>query len=80
MKVVMVLYPGKGQKVEFGELKGQPISGSDEGEIEQREWLESEGHELVTTTDREGDELEENLQDAGILPTPPSGRSTSHQR
>ena len=33
MKVVMVLYPGKGHRVEYGELEGQPVPGSDEGEL-----------------------------------------------
>ncbi|MCA1716990.1 MAG: NAD-dependent formate dehydrogenase, partial [Actinobacteria bacterium] len=67
MKVVMVLYPGNGHKIEFGELEGQPIPGSADGEIGLRQWLESEGHELVTTTDREGGELKENLGDADVL-------------
>jgi formate dehydrogenase len=71
VKVVMVLYPGNGHEVEFGELEGQPIPGSADGEIGLREWLESEGHELVTTTDREGGELEENLGDADVLITTP---------
>ena len=71
MKIVMVLYPGEGHKVEFGELEGQPVPGSAEGEIGLREFIESEGHELVTTTDREGGELEEHLQDADVLITTP---------
>lgn len=71
MKIVLVLYPGNEHKVEFGELEGQPIPGSADGEIGLREWLEGEGHELVTTTDREGGELEENLRDADILITTP---------
>jgi hypothetical protein len=33
VKVVMVLYPGKGHRVEYGELEGQPVPGSDEGEL-----------------------------------------------
>lgn len=49
----MVLYPGNKHKVEFGELEGQPVPGSADGEIGLRQWLENEGHELVTTTDRE---------------------------
>lgn len=52
--MVMVLYPGNGHKAEFGELEGQPVPGSAEGEIGLRRWLEDEGHELITTTDREG--------------------------
>jgi hypothetical protein len=54
VKMVMVLYPGNGHKAEFGELEGQPVPGSAEGEIGLRRWLEDEGHELITTTDREG--------------------------
>jgi formate dehydrogenase len=52
-------------------LEGQPVPGSADGEIGLRQWLESEGHELVTTTDREGGELEENLGDADVLITTP---------
>jgi formate dehydrogenase len=71
VKIVMVLYPGNGHEIEFGELEGQPVPGSADGEIGLRQWLESEGHELVTTTDREGGELEENLGDADVLITTP---------
>ncbi len=58
VKVVMILYPGNEHKIEFGELEGQPVPGSANGEIGLRQWLESEVHVLVTTTDREGSELE----------------------
>ena len=71
MKVVMVLYPGKGHRVEYGELEGQPVPGSDEGELGLRGWVEDQGHELVVTTAREGDELYEHLQDAEVLITTP---------
>ena len=72
MKVVMVLYPGKGHKVGYGELEGQPVPGSDDGELGLREFIEGEGHELVVTTDRgEGDELYQELQDAEVLITTP---------
>ena len=72
MKVVMVLYPGKGHKVEYGDWEGQPVPGSDEGELGLREFIEGEGHELVVTTDRgEGDELYQELQDAEVLITTP---------
>ncbi len=80
MKIVLVLCPGNGHKVEFGELEGQPVPGSADGEIGLREWLEGEGHELVTTTDREGGELEENLGDADVLITTPSGPCTLPKR
>ena len=36
-----------------------------------REWIEDQGHELVTTTDTEGDELYQELQDAEVLITTP---------
>src|ERR687883_863162 len=71
MKVVAVLYPAKGHKVEYGDWEGQPVPGSDEGELGLREFIEGEGHELVVTTDREGDELYQELQDAEILITTP---------
>lgn len=71
MKIVMVLYPGKGHEVEYGELRGEPVPGSAEGELGLREWIEGEGHELVVTTDREGDELYGHLQDAEVLVTTP---------
>ncbi len=72
MKVVAVLYPGKGHKVEYGDWEGQPVPGSDEGELGLREFIEGEGHELVVTTDRgEGDELYQELQDAEVLITTP---------
>ena len=71
MKIVLVQYPGNDYKIEFGELEGQPIPGSADGEIGLREWLKGEGHELGTTTDREGGELEENLGDADTLSTTP---------
>lgn len=50
--MVIVLYPANGHKAEFGELEGQPVPGSAEGEIGLRRRLEDEGHELITT-DRE---------------------------
>ncbi|MBV9454468.1 MAG: NAD-dependent formate dehydrogenase [Rubrobacter sp.] len=71
MKVVAVLYPGKGHKVEYGDWEGQPIPGSDEGELDLREWIEDQGHEYVVTTAREGDELYQHLQDAEVLITTP---------
>src|ERR687885_1025663 len=71
MKIVMVLYPGKGHKVEYRDWEGQPVSGSDEGELGLRGWIEDQGHELVVTTAREGDELYEHLQDAEVLITTP---------
>jgi formate dehydrogenase len=71
MKIVMVLYPGKGHKVEYRDWEGQPVPGSDEGELGLREWIEEQGHELVVTTAREGDELYGELRDAEVLVTTP---------
>ena len=41
VKVVIVLYPGNEHMVEFGELEGQPVPGSADGEIGLRQWIES---------------------------------------
>src|SRR5215207_11567484 len=76
MKVVMVLYPSHGHTVEYGEWAGQPIPGSAEGELStpnfsMRDFIEGEGHELVVTIAREGDELYQELQDAEVLITTP---------
>lgn len=71
MKVVAVLYPGHGHRVEYGDWEGQPVPGSAEGELGLREFIESQGHELVVTTAREGDELYQELQDAEVLITTP---------
>ncbi len=76
MKIVMVLYPGNGHTVEYGEWAGQPVPGSAEGELStpnfsMRDFIEGQGHELVVTTAREGDELYQELQDAEVLITTP---------
>ncbi len=65
MKVVAVLYPG-------GEAADNPeVLGCAENPLGLRELLEEAGHELISTTDREGGELEENLSDADVLITTP---------
>jgi formate dehydrogenase len=65
MKVVAVLYPG-------GETADNPeVLGCAENALGLREFLEEGGHELISTTDREGGELEENLSDADVLITTP---------
>jgi len=76
MKVVAVLYPGHGHRVEYGDWAGHPVPGSAEGELStpdfsMRDFIEGEGHEFVVTTAREGDELYQELQDAEILITTP---------
>ena len=65
MKVVAVLYPG-GSAAEDPE-----VLGCAENALGLREELEEGGHELVSTTEREGDELLGHLRDADVLITTP---------
>jgi len=65
MKIVPVLYPG-------GSAADDPgVLGCAENVLGLREFLEEEGHELVSTTEREGEELLEHLRDAEVLITTP---------
>jgi formate dehydrogenase len=65
MKVVAVLYPG-------GAAADDPeVLGCAENDLGLREKLEEEGHELVSTTEREGEGLVEQLRDANVLITTP---------
>jgi formate dehydrogenase len=65
MKVVAVLYPG-------GSAADNPeVLGCAENALGLRESLEQEGHELVSTTEREGEGLLEHLRDANVLITTP---------
>jgi len=65
MKVVAVLYPG-------GSAADNPeVLGCAENALGLREPLEEEGHELVSTTEREGEALLEDLRDADVLITTP---------
>jgi formate dehydrogenase len=65
MKVVAVLYPG-------GSAADNPeVLGCAENTLGLREPLEEEGHELVSTTEREGEALLEDLRDADVLITTP---------
>ena len=65
MKVVAVLYPG-------GSAADNPgVLGCTENALGLRESLEEEGHELVSTTEREGEPLLEHLRDADVLITTP---------
>jgi formate dehydrogenase len=65
MKVVAVLYPG-------GTAADNPeVLGCAENALGLREPLEEEGHELVSTTEREGEALLEDLRDADVLITTP---------
>ncbi len=63
MKVVAVLYPG-------GDAADNPeVLGCAENALGLRGFLEDGGHELVSTTEREGEELEKHLRDADALIT-----------
>jgi formate dehydrogenase len=65
MKVVAVLYPG-------GFAADNPeVLGCAENALGLRESLEEEGHELVSTTEREGEALLEHLRDTDVLITTP---------
>ena len=65
MKVVAVLYPG-------GSAADNPeVLGCAENALGLREPLEEEGHELVSTTEREGEALLEDLRNADVLITTP---------
>jgi formate dehydrogenase len=69
VKVVMVLYPCPA--TEAGEETPAELLGCADAALGLRGWIEDEGHELVSTTAREGDELYEHLQDAEVLITTP---------
>src|SRR5215210_4189218 len=65
MKIVAVLYPG-------GSAADNPeVLGCAENALGLREPLEEDGHELVSTTEREGEELLGHLRDADVLITTP---------
>lgn len=65
MKVVAVLYPG-------GLAADNPdVLGCAENALGLREPLEEGGHELISTTEREGEGLLEHLRDADVLITTP---------
>ncbi len=59
MKIVMVLYPCPGGEV--GQETPLELLGCADVALGLREWIEDQGHELVTTTDTEGDELYQEL-------------------
>lgn len=67
-KVLLVLYDG------FEHAKQQPrLLGTTENELGIRKWLEDQGHELVTTSDKEGEgsEFDKHLVDAEVIITTP---------
>jgi len=68
VKVLLVLYSAGSHAAD--ELK---LLGCTENELGIRDWLESQGHELVTTSDKEGpdSELDKHIVDAEVVITTP---------
>ncbi|PNS14397.1 Formate dehydrogenase [Sphaceloma murrayae] len=67
-KVLLVLYDGHQHS------KDEPrLLGTTENELGLREWIESQGHELVTTSDKEGENstFDKHLVDAEVIITTP---------
>jgi len=67
-KVLLVLYDG------HEHAKDQPrLLGTTENELGIRKWLEDQGHTLVTTSDKEGEnsEFDKHLVDAEVIITTP---------
>lgn len=67
-KVLMVLYDG------HEHAKQQPdLLGTTENELGLRQWIESKGRKLVTTSDkdREGSKFDQELDDAEVIITTP---------
>ncbi|KAI4175472.1 MAG: hypothetical protein LQ343_001672 [Gyalolechia ehrenbergii] len=67
-KVLLVLYDGKEHAREVPELLG-----TTENELGIRKWLEDQGHTLVTTSDKEGENstFDKELVDAEVIITTP---------
>ncbi|KAI9894436.1 MAG: formate dehydrogenase (NAD+) [Vezdaea aestivalis] len=67
-KVLMVLYDGGKHAEEVPELLG-----STENELGLRKWIESQGHTLVTTSDKEGEnsKFDQELVDSEVIITTP---------
>ncbi|KAK1766154.1 D-isomer specific 2-hydroxyacid dehydrogenase [Phialemonium atrogriseum] len=68
VKVLLVLYDGKQHAIDVPELLG-----TTENELGIRKWLEDQGHTLVTTSDKDGEncEFDKELVDAEIIITTP---------
>lgn len=65
MKILAVLYPG-------GAVAGDPeLLGCAENALGIKDFVEEQGHELVSITDRDGDELRGHLEDAEVFITTP---------
>jgi len=67
-KVLLVLYDGK----EHAEMEPKML-GTTENELGIRKWLEDQGHTLVTTSDKEGEnsKFDQELVDAEVIITTP---------
>ncbi|KNB04798.1 formate dehydrogenase [Fusarium oxysporum f. sp. lycopersici 4287] len=67
-KVLMVLYPGGHHARDQPELLGCV-----ENELGLREWIEEQGHTLVSTADKDGEasEFDKQLEDAEVIVTTP---------
>ncbi|KAG9233041.1 D-isomer specific 2-hydroxyacid dehydrogenase [Amylocarpus encephaloides] len=68
VKVLLVLYDGGNHAEEVPELLG-----TTENELGIRKWLEDQGHTLVTTSDKEGEnsKFDQELVDAEVIITTP---------
>ena len=68
MKIVLVLYSAGSHAIDEPMLLG-----TTENELGLRKWIESQGHELVTTSDKDGEnsELDKHIVDAEIVITTP---------
>src|SRR5829696_1036338 len=70
MKILVVLYPCPSEEI-GEETPHMEVLGCADKALGLREWIEDQGHELVVTTDREGDEFYNELQDAEVLVATP---------
>ncbi|OAR03077.1 hypothetical protein LLEC1_07924 [Akanthomyces lecanii] len=68
VKVLLVLYDGGKHAEQVPELLG-----TTENELGLRKWLEEQGHTLVTTSDKEGEnsKFDQELVDAEVIITTP---------
>jgi formate dehydrogenase len=68
VKVLLVLYDGGKHADDVPELLG-----TTENELGIRKWLEDQGHTLVTTSDKEGEnsKFDQELVDAEVIITTP---------
>lgn len=77
VKVLLVLYDGGKHAEQVPELLG-----TTENELGIRKWLEDQGHTLVTTSDKEGEnsKFDQELVDAEVIITTPYATTTSNPR